>query len=325
MKIGIPDDYANVVDSLQCFGQLDGHDVTIWNDAERDVDILAERFRDIEALVLLRERTQLPAALICRLPKLRLITLNGPHPNVDVEACTGNGTLICVGHGRISYATAELTWGLVLAGMRSIPQQMARLRAGGWQSELGTGLRDRTLGVLGYGKVGSVVASYGRAFGMKVLVWSRDGGLAAAEAAGHTPCPNRRVLFEQADVLSLHVRYTKETAGIVTADDLAAMKPTSLIVNTSRSGLIAPGALLEALKCGRPGRAAVDVYETEPSHSEPLLALSNVVATPHLGYFERDQIEAYFGDQFHRVLAYVDGRPIDVENPDALAGMKGFA
>ena len=320
MNIGIPDDYADMVRSLDCFAKLADHNVSIWNDACRDVDVLAERMRDTEALVLLRERTVLPDALLARLPRLRMITMSGPHPNFSLEACNAQGILVCVGHARISYATAELTWGLVIAAIRRIPQEMARLRAGGWQGGLGTVLHGRTLGIIGYGKIGKVVAGYGKAFGMKVLVWSRDSGQLAAIADGLEVCPDRESLFERSDVVSLHIRLVPETRGFVRASDLARMKPTAVLVNTSRAGLIEPGVLEQALKNGRPGSAAIDVYETEPvfGADHPLLKLDNVVCTPHLGYFERDQMEAYFSGQFDRVLAYADGAPVDVENPQIL-------
>ena len=320
MKIGIPDDYADMVRALPCFSKLAGHEVSVWNDAECDVDVLVERFADLDALVLLRERTKLPGALIQRLPKLKLITINGPHPNIDVETCTAQRVVICVGHGRISYATAELTWGLILASMRQIPQQVERLRNGGWQSAIGTTLRGRTLGIIGFGKIGSVVASYGRAFGMNVLVWSRATGLEAATQAGYETTSDRSEIFRRSDVVSLHVRYGKQTDSMVTADDLALMHPASLIVNTSRAGLIAPGALEAALRAGRPGFAAVDVYEQEPvpPSGHPLLSMQQALCTPHLGYVERDQMEAYFSDQFDRVLAFAAGNPVDVEYPEAL-------
>jgi D-3-phosphoglycerate dehydrogenase len=317
MNIGIPDDYVDMVRSLDCFARLAGHDVSIWNDACRDVEVLAKRMRDIEALVLLRERTVLPDALLARLTKLRMITINGPHPNFSLEACTAGGILVCAGHGRRSYATAELTWGLVISAVRHIPQEMARLRGGAWQGQIGTVLRGRTLGVIGYGRIGKVVASYGKAFGMKVLVWSRDRGQREARDDGLEVCPDRESLFERSDVVSLHIRLVPETRGFVRASDLARMKPTSVLVNTSRSGLIEPGALVGALRQGRPGHAAIDVYESEPvfGADHPLLKLDNVICTPHLGYFERDQMEAYYSDQFDRVLAYAAGAPVDVENP----------
>jgi D-3-phosphoglycerate dehydrogenase len=320
MKIGFPDDYVDVVRTLDCFPRLKGHDVEVWNDDMRDSDELVRRFQDLDALVLLRERTPLKAEVIRRLPKLKLISMNGPHPNVDVPACTANGTLVCVGHGRISYATAELTWGLVLSAARSIPQQMARLQAGGWQSQVGRVLRGGTLGIVGFGKIGRNVAEYGRAFGMRVLVWSRERGLAEAAESGFEPCPDKAKLFEMSDVVSLHVRYLPATHGLVTASDLARMKPSAIVVNTSRSGLIEDGALENALRSGKIGGAAIDVYDVEPVQGakDPLLHFPNVVCTPHLGYVEFEQLNAYYDNQIDRILAFAAGKPVDIENPDAL-------
>jgi D-3-phosphoglycerate dehydrogenase len=222
--------------------------------------------------------------------------------------------------GKPSYATAELTWGLVIAAMRRIPQEMARLKAGQWQSSVGTGLRGRTLGILGFGRIGGAVAGYGRAFGMNVVAWGREGSLQRARSEGYAAAPTREAFFEQCDVISLHVRLTPDTRGLVTAEDLARMKPTALIVNTSRAGLIAPGALVEALQRGRPGMAAVDVYEEEPvlGANHPLLHMDNVVCTPHLGYVERDGYESAFSSTFDQILAFAAGKPINVVNPDAL-------
>lgn len=320
MKVTVLDDYVDVVRTLRCFERMSGHQVIVWNDCVKDVDRLAERLKDTEALVLLRERTRIPADLLARLPRLRMITLNGPYPHVDVDACTKRGIIVCSEHARTSYATAELTWGLVIAAMRHIPQQMAQLKSGGWQTRVGTGLRGRTLGVYGYGRIGKQIVGFGKAFGMRVLVWSRERGLAEARADGCEPAASRNALFEEADVLTLHVRLLPETRGMVKAGDLARMKPTAVLVNTSRAGLIAPNALAAALRAGRPGAAAIDVYEDEPvsGAGDELLALDNVVCTPHLGYVERDQLENYFSDQFDRVLAYAAGAPRGVVNPQAL-------
>jgi D-3-phosphoglycerate dehydrogenase len=317
LKITVLDDYVAVVRTLACFETLRGHDVEIWNDHVSDTDTLAERLKDTDALVLLRERTRIGADVIERLQRLKMITLNGPYPHIDVDACTRRGILVCSEHGRTSYATAELTWGLVIAAMRHIPQEMARLKGGQWQSRVGTGLRGRTLGVYGYGRIGKQIAGFGKAFGMRVLVWSREKALAQAEADGYEKASSRDALFEEADVLSIHVRLLPETRGLVQPRDLERMKPTAVFVNTSRAGLVAPGALAAALRSGRPGAAAVDVYEHEPllGTADELLSLDNVVCTPHLGYVERDQLERYFADQFERVLAYAAGKPYGVVNP----------
>jgi D-3-phosphoglycerate dehydrogenase len=323
MNIAIMDDYLDVVPTLASFAgfsKLGGHRVTVWKDHTQDVEALAERLRDTDALILLRERTPVTSVLLERLPRLKLITQNGPYPHVDVAACTRHGVLLCAGKPRPSSATAELTWGLIIAAMRRIPQEMARLKRGEWQGSLGTGLRGRVLGVFGYGTIGRQVAGFGRAFGMKVMIWSREKGLVAARADGFDAASSQAVLFGEADVVSLHVRLTAETRGIVTAGDLARMKPTALLVNTSRAALVEEGALVRALRAGRPGTAAVDVYEQEPlvDRDHPLLKLDNVVCTPHLGYVERDQLDRYFGDQFQRVLAFERGEPVDAVNPEVI-------
>lgn len=317
MHVLIPDDYQDAVRHLACFSRLVGHSVTIYNDTVKGVDALAERLRPAEALVLIRERTRITEALLDRLPRLKLISQTGKGTShIDLAACTRRGIVVSAGTGS-PYAPAELTWALVLAAMRHIPKEVARLRAGQWQSTLGTGLRGRTLGIWGYGKIGSLVASYGRAFAMNVLVWGREGSLSRARADGYATAADRRSLFEQSDVLSLHLKLDGETRGIVTAADLALMKPDALLVNTSRAELIEPGALEAALRAGRPGFAAVDVYEEEPvlGAAHPLLALENAVCTPHLGYVERDCYEIYFGQAFDQVVAFAAGQPICVVNP----------
>lgn len=321
MNVTILDDYVRLVPTLACFSRLAGHEVRVWHDCVRDIDVLAERMKDTEALVLLRERTQLRAPLLARLPRLRMITLNGPYPHIDLDACTKRGIVVCSEHARTSFATAELTWGLVIAAMRHIPDQMARLKRGEWQSRVGRGLRGRTLGVYGYGRIGKQVAGFGKAFGMRVLIWSREKARQDALGDGYEVARSREALFEEADVLSMHVRLVPETRGMVRAADLARMKPTAVFVNTSRAELVEPGALVAALKAGRPGFAAVDVYEDEPvlDAKHALLALDNLVCTPHLGYVERDQLENYFSDQFDRVLAFAAGKPYGVVNPAALS------
>lgn len=306
MHIVIPDDYQDAVHTLACFAKLDGHRVTIYNDTVKDIDALAERFADADALVLIRERTQITDALLAKLPRLQLISQTGKGAaHIDLDACERRGVTVAVGTGS-PVAPAELTWALVLAASRRIPHEVARLRAGGWQSTLGTALRGRTLGIFGYGKIGSLVASYGRAFGMNVVAWGRAGSLARAAADGFAVASSDADLFTRADVLSLHLRLTKETRGIVTAAHLASMKPEALLVNTSRAELVAPGALEAALRAGRPGFAAVDVYEEEPvlGAAHPLLALDNALCTPHLGYVERDSYELYFGQAFDNVVAF---------------------
>jgi D-3-phosphoglycerate dehydrogenase len=322
MKISILDDYFDTLRTLECFGKLNGHDVTIFNDHVQDVGALAARLRDSEVLVLIRERTQIRGPLLERLPNLKLISQRSVYPHIDIDACTRLGIIVSSSQhaGTPSYAAAELTWGLVLAAMRQIPQQMAALKAGNWQIGVGGTLRDKTLGIYGYGRIGSVVAGYGKAFGMKVKVWAREPARVQARADGYAVAASKEEFFEQCDVLSLHMRLVEATRGIVSSDDLARMKPTALLVNTSRAPLIAPGALVDALRAGRPGMAAVDVYEKEPLRdtSDPLLAMDNVVCTPHIGYVSRDEYEIQFTDIFDQIVSFTGGAPTNVVNPDVL-------
>jgi D-3-phosphoglycerate dehydrogenase len=325
MNIAILDDYQDTIRTLPCFSKVAGHHITIWNDHTKDTDTLAERLRDTEALALLRERTPIRAPLLERLDKLRLISQVGVYPHIDAEACTRRGVIVSSSQmpGRPSYATAELSWGLILAAFRRIPQEMAALKAGQWQtSRVGIGLRGKTLGIWGYGKIGAVVAGYGKAFGMNVVAWGRETTLAKALADGVAVATGKEAFLEQSDVVSLHVRLIDATRGMMTAADLARMKPTALLVNTSRAGLIAPGVLEAALRAGRPAMAAVDVFEDEPvlGARHPLLAMDNVVCTPHLGYVERDGLQEMFGTIFDQMLAYAGGKPINVVNPEALKG-----
>lgn len=284
MRIVILDDYFDTLRTLECFRKLDGHEVTIWNDHTDDVDVLVERGREADALVLIRERTRISATLLERLPGLRLISQRSVYPHIDIEACTRLGVVVSsdLHAGTPSYAAAELTWGLVLAAMRQIPQQAAALKAGTWQIGVGRTLRSLTLGIYGYGRIGETVAGYGKAFGMKVLVWASDASRERARASGYDAASSREVFFEQSDVLSLHLRLVDATRGIVMASDLARIKRTALLVNTSRAGLIRPGALVSALELGRPGMAAVDVFEQEPVQDagHPLPRMVNGRACP---------------------------------------------
>ncbi len=318
MRIVIPDDYQDAVRHLDCFAKLRDHDVAIFKDTVKEIDALEERFRDAGALVLIRERTGIDEELLSRLPRLKLISQTGKGTNhIDVDACTRRGVAVAVGTGS-PYAPAELTWALVMAAMRRIPQESAHLRSGGWQRFLGTTVRGRTLGIFGYGKIGSLVAGYGRAFGMNVLVWGREGSQSRARKHGYDVATSAQALFAESDVLSLHLRLTDETRAIVTAADLARMKRDALIVNTSRAELIEHGALEAALRAGRPGFAAVDVYEEEPivDAQHPLLSMDNVVCTPHLGYVEKDSYELYFGQAFDNVTAFGEGKAMNVINPE---------
>jgi D-3-phosphoglycerate dehydrogenase len=322
MNVTILDDYFDTLRTLPCFAKLAGHDVTIWTDHLQDTERLAERLRDTDALVLIRERTQIRTPLLEKLPRLKLISQRSVYPHIDVDTCTRLGIVLCSNlHADApSYSACELTWGLVLAAMYKIPQQMASLKAGQWQMGVGASLGGKTLGIYGYGRIGSVVASYGKAFGMNVLVWAREASLARARADGYAAARSKEAFFEECDVLSLHMRLVDATRGIVTDADLARMKPSALLVNTSRGPLIAPGALVRALRAGRPGMAAVDVYDQEPVTDvhDPLLALPNVVATPHIGYVSRDEYEIQFRDIFDQVVAYAAGAPINVVNTKVL-------
>jgi D-3-phosphoglycerate dehydrogenase len=322
MKISILDDYHDTLRTLECFRKLDGHEVEVWNDHVQDVDALAARLAHAEALVLFRERTKVQAPLLERLPRLRLISQRSVYPHIDVAACSRLGIVVSsdLHAGTPSYAAAELTWALVLAALRQLPQQVAAFKAGRWQVGVGSSLHGKTLGIYGYGRIGSVVAGYGRAFGMKVLVWAREESLARARADGYAAARGKADLFAECDVLSLHMRLVEATRGIVTAQDLARMKPTALLVNTSRAGLVVPGALEEALRAGRPGMAAVDVYETEPvlDPAHALARAENALCTPHIGYVTRDEYELQFADVFDQIVAYAQGTPTNVVNPEVL-------
>jgi len=317
MRVSILDDYFDTLRTLPCYAALAGHAVTVWTDHVQDTDALAARLRACEALVLIRERTQIRAPLLERLPRLRLISQRSVYPHIDVAACTRLGVVVSSSQhpGAPSYATAELTWGLILAAARQLPRQVASLREGGWQAGVGTTLRGQTLGVFGYGRIGAVVAGYGRAFGMPVLVWARAASRARAVADGHAAAASQAALFGDADVVSLHLRLVPPSA---TAR--ARMKPYALLVNTSRAALIEPGALAAALRDGRPGRAAVDVYEEEPLRDTgyPLLAMDNALCTPHIGYVTREEYEVQFRDVFEQINAYAAGAPINVVNPEVV-------
>jgi D-3-phosphoglycerate dehydrogenase len=326
VKITILDDYSDSVRTLDCFDKLAGHEVMIWNDHLQEVDPLAVRLRDTEALVLIRERTEIRTPLLEQLPALRLISQRSVYPHIDIDTCTRLGIVVSsdLHPGSPSFAAAELTWGLVLAAARQIPQQVVSLRAGHWQMGLGTTLRGQTLGLYGYGRIGQVVAGYGRAFGMPVLVWGRPPSLDRARADGHAVADSREAFFSTADVLSLHLRLADATRAIVTAADLALMKPSALLINTSRAGLIEPEALVTALRAGRPGGAALDVFDEEPvtDPAAPLLSMANVVCTPHIGYVTRQEWEIQFADIFDQINAYAAGSPVNVVNREVLATLR---
>ena len=321
MKISLFDDYFDTIRTLPCFAKLAGHNVTIWNDHVQDVDRLAERLADAEVLVLFRERTQIRTPLLERLPRLKLISQRSVYPHIDIETCTRLGIIVSSSQhaGTPSYATAEHTWALILAAVRQIPQQVAALKGGHWQSGVGRSLRGKVLGLYGYGRIARAVAEVARAFGMPVVVWARAASREKAQQDGLAVAPGKEAFFETSDILSLHMRLVDATRHIVTAADLARMKPTALLVNTSRAGLIMPDALLAALRAGRPGMAAVDVYESEPlvDPGHPLLTLPNALCTPHIGYVTREEYEIQFSEIFDQITAYVAGSPINVVNPDA--------
>jgi D-3-phosphoglycerate dehydrogenase len=323
MNIAILDDYFDTLRTLPCFSKLAPHDVTVWNDHTDDIDVLAARLADAEVLVLIRERTRITDALLARLPKLRLISQRSVYPHIDIDACTRRGILVSSNmHADTpSYAAAELTWALVLGAMRQLPRQVEALRAGNWQMGVGKSVRGKTLGIYGYGRIGRVVAGYGKAFGMRVRVWAREESRSSARADGHDVFASKEALFEESDVLTLHMRLVDATRAIVTPADLSRMKPTGLLVNTSRAGLIAKGALVDALRAGRPGMAAVDVFEEEPlrDRAHPLLTMDNVVCTPHIGYVTVDEYELQFSDVFDQIVAYAAGAPTNVVNPGAVA------
>jgi D-3-phosphoglycerate dehydrogenase len=324
VRVAILDDYFDTLRTLPCFAKLAAHDVTVWTDHSDDLDVLAVRLSDAEALVLIRERTAIRRALLERLPNLRLISQRSVYPHIDIAACTDLGVVVSsdLHAGTPSYATAELTWALMLAAMRELPKQVRSLQDGRWQAGVGRTVRGKTLGIYGYGRIGRVVAGYGREFGMRVMVWGRESSREAARADGWLVPNDKAEFLESCDVVSLHMRLVDGTHGIVTAADLALMKPSALIVNTSRAGLIEPGALVAALKRGRPGMAAVDVYEQEPltDRNDALLALDNVVCTPHIGYVTSDEWELQFSDVFDQINAFAAGTPTNVVNPEVRRG-----
>ncbi|MDJ0638942.1 MAG: D-2-hydroxyacid dehydrogenase family protein [Paracoccaceae bacterium] len=321
MKVHILDDWFDTLRTLPCFQLLKGHDVTIWTDHEPDPARLSERVGDAEALVLFRERTKITADLLDCLPNLRLISQRSVYPHIDVDACTRNGVLLCsnMHSDTPSYAAAELTLALILASYRQIPEQTASLKSGDWQMGVGRTLRGRTLGLYGYGRIAGAVSDYAEALGMQVQWWGSDASRARAKADGRTVAESRQGFFATSDIVSVHVRLKPETRGLITADDLSQMSDRALFVNTSRAGLVAPGALETEVAKGRIF-AAVDVFETEPLRdtSHPLLTHPNVLATPHIGYVTEDEFDLQFTDIFEQVVAFANGSPIHAINPEVL-------
>jgi D-3-phosphoglycerate dehydrogenase len=321
LRIAIPDDYQDCVRHLACFAKTAGHEVVVFNNTVTGAD-LAQRLQGFDAVVLTRERTAITAALLDQLPQLRIVSQTGKVAgHIDVAACTARGVVVAEGSGT-GAATAELTWLLAMASRRQLVPEVNRLRAGQWQGHLGQQMHGQRLGVWSYGRIGRQVAAYGRVFGMRVWVYGREGSVADARADGYEVAPSREAFFSDSDIVTLHVRLNSQTHGMVTAQDLACMRPTALLVNTSRSELIAPGALEAALRAGRPGFAAVDVFEQarEPvlGADHPLLSLPNALCTPHIGYVERDNYERYFGIAFDNINAFAAGAPTHLVNPEAL-------
>jgi len=315
MIIAIPDDYHGLVPKLDCFRRLAAHEVRVFRDVAPAFDVMVDNLRDAEVIVPIRERSRFTRELIMQLPRLKLISQTGRSAHhVDIAACTERGIAVCSGTHASPYTVSEQTWALILAALRRIPEETALMKRGQWRESLSLGLHGRALGVYGFGKIGSLIAATGASFGMRVLVWGRDSTLARASAAGYAVAADKNELFAQSDVLSLMLRLTDTTRGIVTAEDLAHMKPSALLVNTARAELIAPGALVEALKRGRPGFAAVDVYDHEPvvGGDHPLLRLGNALCTPHSAWLEKDTYELYFGEAFDQVLAFAAGKPVNL-------------
>lgn len=318
MIIAIPDDYHGLVSSLDCYRRLHGHEVRVLRDAAPPFDVLVDGLRDAEAIVPIRERTIFDRRLLQALPRLRLISQTGRSTHhVDVAACTELGIAVTAGSHASPHTVAEHTWALILSTLRHVPRETALMKRGLWRDQFSIGLHGRTLGIYGLGTIGALVAATGKSFGMRVLVLGQQRSAERAAAAGYETARDREQFFEESDVLSLHVRLAAATRGIVTADDLARMKPTALLVNTARAELVAPGALAAALRAGRPGFAAVDVYENEPVlHGEhPLLELGNATCTPHSAWLERQTYELYFGEAFDSLLAWAAGRPVKLVNP----------
>jgi D-3-phosphoglycerate dehydrogenase len=336
MNIVILDDYQDAVRKLHCAAKLEAYPAKVYTNTVKGIGQLSVRLRDADVIVLIRERTHITRALLEKLPRLKLIAQTGRiGSHVDVDACTERGVVVTDGVGS-PVAPAELTWALIMASMRRLPQYISTLKHGGWQQSgmksalmppnfgLGMVLRGKTLGVWGYGKIGQMVAGYGRAFGMRVLVWARQASREKAIGDGYEVALNREQLFDQSDVLTLHLRLNPETAGSVRLVDLGRMKPTALLVNTSRAELIEQDALIAALNRGRPGMAAVDVFESEPIlQGHALLRLENCICTPHIGYVEQDSYEMYFGAAFDNVVNYIEGHPTNVVNPAALQVIRG--
>lgn len=321
MKITVIDDYQDAFRKMSCYGKLAGHDITIYNDTVTEPGRLAERLRDAECVVLTQQRSWLRRPLIEALPNLRLISQTGRiTAHIDLKACSERGVLVCAGGKGRPHSTAELTWALILAALRHIPEEVHGLRQGRWQSTLGADIFGKTLGIYALGGIGAIVANIGRAFGARILCFGRGASLDRARQAGYEVAASREEFFAEADIISLHLPMVRETRGIITRADLARMKPSALLVNSSRAKLIEDGALVDALKARRPGMAAVDVYEEEPilGANHALLKLDNAICTPHLGFVTAETYEIHYGLAVEQILAYLAGQPIHVANADVL-------
>ena len=331
MNIVILDDYQDAVRKLACAASLEAFSAKVYTNTVKGLAQLSVRLKDADVIVLIRERTHITRALIEKLPKLKLIVQTGRvGSHIDLQACTERGIAVAEGSGS-PVAPAELTWGLIMAAMRRLPHYISNLKHGVWQQSglksgsmpanfgVGTVLKGKTLGIWGYGKIGQLLASYGAAFGMNVVVWGRDASRQRAVADGFAAAASREEFFQDSAVVTLHLRLNEETHGIVRTEDLARMKTTALLVNTSRAELIEADALISALNRGRPGMAAVDVFETEPIlQGHALLRLENCICTPHIGYVEQDSYEMYFGAAFDNVINFIRGTPSNIVNPGAL-------
>lgn len=322
MRIAVADDYQNLFREALNYAALATHDVTTYSEPVKDLPTLTARLREADILVLTQQRTRFPAALIEQLPRLTFISQTGRNTgHVDIAACSARGIVVSAIGGGYPHSTVELTWGLIIGALRHIPYEAARLKAGQWNSSIGTCLHGRTLGIYAYGRIGKLVADVGRAFGMNILCWGREASTARARADGHAVAASRAAFFAAADVLSLHLPLRDETRGMITAADFALMKPSALLVNTSRAGIIAPNALVDALGQGRPGYAALDVFDDEPvlGADDPIVSLPNALCTPHLGYCTRETLLHHYQDAIDQIVAFCAGAPINVINPDAVA------
>ena len=318
MKVHILDDWFDTLKNLPSFQKLAHHDVTLWHDHCEDIETLTQRLYEAQALVLFRERTKITRALLEKLPSLKLISQKSVYPHIDLDACNDHQVLLCsnMDKNKPSYAAAELTWALILAGMRNLPKEMSSVKNGNWQNGVGKSLNGRTLGLYGYGKIAKIIARYAEAFQMRVIWWASPQGRERLQQDGLLAAPSREAFFTNADVISLHVRLKPSTIGIITIDDFRLMKADALFVNTARAELIKKGALLQALNEGTPKTAAIDVFESEPLHikNDPLLSHPNLIATPHIGFVTEDELEIQFDTIYDQINAYAEGKPIHMIN-----------